>query len=353
MVGMSGAEVYRRTTARNPHVASVLMPDTGYAVMRAPEDVATPARYLAISAAPRGPIVTSHGHNDIFSFDLHADGTRFLGSPGHVAYGKSDARNYDQSTQAHNCLTVDDDEQVPLLTEWRWSGAAWPTVRRWKTTAEFDFFHAVHEGYYQYGKRQVLHARKFVFIKDPGYWVMLDWLESDAEHDYRVYFHAYSGGRLDAGGMMLGPDDGHRLAILPATHAPTPVEEVRSTGLDAYRAAHHLNASDYPVFVAQRRAADDCMAWVLFPLSPGQQRPRVRTLDAKLEGAPAPAHDVTAVEVAFDGITDRIAVCHLDYDAAMSFGDESASGIMAWHRRREGANVRTTTVSAADGVCGH
>ena len=127
---------------------------TGYAALRNSDGPG--ADYMAIAAAERGPIVTSHGHTDIFSLDVYAGGVRVIGEKGCAPYGENPARDYDQKTEAHTCLTVDGLDQVPIISEWRWAGQVRPAVRRWISEGDHDFFHGVHEGFYRWPERMVL-----------------------------------------------------------------------------------------------------------------------------------------------------------------------------------------------------
>ncbi len=351
-VGLEGAAAYAATRARNPQLASVLLGQTGYAALR--DGTAPDARYLAVAAADRGPIVTSHGHNDIFSLDVVANGVRFIGEMGCAPYGDTPGRDYDQKTEAHTCLAIDGMEQVPLLSEWRWSACAIPAVRRWISEDTHDFFHGVHEGYYRYREHETLHARKVFFVKAaPSYWVVLDWLESQPENNYRAYFHGCVPGRLDGTAILLGKDGGARLAILPPAGDAVTAACVTNAGLTAYIREKGLQAEEYPCFAYARRAASDCLVWVLVPLAPGAGVPQVRRLPVTLNGAAADAHAAVAVEIVFPGHTDTLCVSHRDYDADLCFGAERAWGFLAFRRRTAAGGVTLAVEhTMADGVCG-
>jgi len=351
-VGLVGAATYARTRPRDPDHTSVLMGATGYAAMR--DGDGPGACYMAMAAADRGPIVTSHGHNDIFAVEVHAAGVRFLGEMGCAPYGKSPGRMYDQSTEAHNCLAIEGMEQTPIVDEWRWAGCTIPAVRRWMSEDTHDFFHGVHEGYYRYPQHQTLHARKVLFVKaQPAYWVVMDWLESDVENTYCAYFHGCVPGRLEGLRIVLGEEGGVRLAVIPPEGDDISAERVSSEGLRAYMSEKELEPESYPCFVYRKRAASDCFVWVLMPLAAGQGMPQVRRLAVKLNGAEAAPHTACAVEVAFAGHTDRLCVSHKDFDARLDFGDESAWGHLAFRRARaDGVILLSFEHTMADGVCG-
>jgi len=181
-VGLSGAATYQTTRSRDPHQVSVLFGQTGYVAMRS--DDGPTAAYLAVAAADRGPIVTSHGHNDIFALDVHANGVRFLGEMGCAPYGTSPGRMYDQRTEAHNCLTVDGREQSPIVDEWRWSAVVTPAVRRWISCGTHDFFHGVE-----------IVVDRAQHLGNGG-WLILQFVSEGAQDPFGTFSIGFLGGEL-------------------------------------------------------------------------------------------------------------------------------------------------------------
>ena len=351
-VGLEGARAYAATPARDPELVSVLLGPTGYAALRNADTA--DAHYLAIAAADRGPMVTSHGHNDVFAVEVHALGTRFVGEMGCADYGDTPARRYDESTAAHSCLTIDGMEQAPLASEWRWRGHVLPAVRRWISEPTHDFFHGVHEGFYHYPEQNTLHARKVFFIKSaPSYWVVLDWLLSDVEHDVSVYWHGCVPGMLDDTTILLGQDTGPRLAILPPQGDAVRGDTVVSDGLSAYICQKQLDPAAYPCFAYRIRTASDCLCWVMAPLRPGEAPPRVERLPVTLNGASAPAHRATAVRIIGRDCVDTLCVSHTDYNAQLDAGGISLWGMLGFARANaSGARHLEIQHTVADGSCG-
>jgi hypothetical protein len=343
-VGLAGASTYTATRAQDPHHVSVLMGPTGYAALREDD------QNLAIAAADRGPIVTSHGHNDIFALDVCAGGVRFLGEAGCAPYGTSPGRQYDQTTAAHNTLTIAGQEQVPIIDEWRWSGHAIPQVRRWISAPTHDFFHGIHEGFYHYRQDETLHARKVFYLKG-GYWVVLDWLESNVERDYEAYFHGVVPGTIAEKTILLGDDT--RLAVIPPAGEELALEPVDDPGLRAYIEERGLDAASYPCFRYRTRATSTCLPWLLVPHAAGQPLPAVRRLPVTVNGLPEDAHGATALEIAFPDYTDYLCVSHKDYDGELAFAGMTCWGFLAFRRVDTAGNVLLAIEQAmADGVCG-
>ena len=351
-VGLTGARTYAATRARNPNHVSVLMGPTGYAALRSSD--APDANYLAVAAADRGPIVTSHGHNDVFALDVLASGVRFLGEMGCAPYGNTPGRDYDQKTEAHNCLTIEGMEQAPIINEWRWSGHAIPAVRRWITEPTHDFFHGVHEGFYNWSKHLTLHARKVFFVKsEPSYWVVFDWVESNIKNDYRIYFHGCVPGKLEGQAIMLGEAKGPRLAVMPPAEDRLAVRKVAPEGLKAYIREKDLDAKSYPCFAYARKAESHCFVWALMPLAPREPLPQVQRLPEVVNGIAEDAHGATAVQIAFRGVTDTLCVSHKDFDGDLEFGGQRSWGNLAFRRSARGkGEILAIDHTMADGVCG-
>ncbi|HOF87572.1 MAG TPA: alginate lyase family protein [Armatimonadota bacterium] len=343
-VGLAGAATYAATRARDPRHVSVLMGPTGYAALRDGD------QYLAIAAANRGPIVTSHGHNDVFALDVCAGGARVLGEDGCAPYGDSPGRLYDQTTAAHNTLTVDGGEQAVILDEWRWDSHVIPQVRRWISAPTHDFFHGVHEGYYHYRRESTLHARKVFFLKG-HYWAVLDWLEADREHAYQAYFHGLVPGAADGATVLLGAAP--RLAIIPPAGDALTLARVDDPGLSAYLEERRLDPDTHPCFRYEARAASTCLAWVLLPQSAPAPLPTVRRLPVTVNGLPEEAHGATALELRFPDYTDYLCVSHKDFDGELAFAGITTWGFLAFRRVDEAGNVLLEIEQTMmDGVCG-
>ena len=273
---------------------------------------------------------------------------------GRIEYGDSPGRQYDITTAAHTCVQVDGEEQVPLVGEWRWSQRVYPAIRRWISEGTHDFIHGVHEGYYRYPDHQTIHARKIFFIKSaPSYWVVMDWLESNTEREYRAFFHGCLPGELDDTTFLIGEPDGAQLAVIPPAGADVTAERVQDAGWHAYCLVQGIDPHSYPCVSYTTRAMKTCLVWVLAPVVPGQAKPRVTTLPATVNGAAQLPCDMTAIQVAFGDITDVLGMLHRDYDAALQVGDETGHGFLTFVRRDAvGAPLLTITHSVADGSCG-
>ncbi len=288
----------------------------------------------------------------MFSLEVHAGGTRFIGEMGAAPYGTSPGRNFDQTTAAHSTLTVDGQEQASIMNEWRWSTHVIPAVRRWISTETHDFFHGIHEGYYR--SCATLHARKIFFMKSaPSYWAVLDWLESEREHDYQVYFHGCEPGAIDGTSILFGTPGDRRLAVIPPEDERLSLRHEQNDGLTAYLTEKSLDAERHPCFAYSKHAASDCLAWVLMPCNAGTPLPRIRRLPVRINGLEEDAHGATAISIAFPQHTDVICISHKDFDSEMAYGDYQSWGWFSFRRiARDGVVTLTIEHRMADGVCG-
>lgn len=349
-VGLEGARSYANTPARSPRGRSVLLGPTGYVAMRSSENPG--AAYLAMAAAERGPIVTSHGHNDIFSMEVHAGGIRFIGEMGCAPYGTSPGRQYDESTEAHSCLTVKGEELVPIVSEWRWVHQLRPVITRWINTPAHDFVQGTHEGFYRWPDHQVLHARKIFFRKprhetETGYWVIMDWVESDREHEYAVYFHGCVPGVEAGAQVVLGDPKGLHMHVVPPEGDPVRLTRVDNAGYQAYVREKNLDPAQYPCFVYEQTAASHCFVWALLPVQKGGKVAKLKRVPVLQNGEPAGSADATAIELRWDDYAEILCVSHKPYDTHLEYAGRRAWGVLA-------CNVYglDRVHTAVDGVCG-
>ncbi len=147
---------------------------SGYYAMRNGWDLN--AQYLSMDAGPFG---TNHQHGDKLSITLSADGAPFIVDPGTSLYLSDEpGPRYDlRFGFLHNVITIDG---VDPNTGWDRHYAFDVLENRWVTNPVYDFL----EGTYEYRNNllNVMWRRSVVFIKD-HYWIMLDALYGEGEHE--------------------------------------------------------------------------------------------------------------------------------------------------------------------------
>jgi len=182
-------------SGQEPTFCSRSFPNAGFHIMRS--DWQPDARYLVADTGPHGG---PHGHEDKLSFELSAYGARFIVDSGSYTYNKDDPfRKYFVGSQGHNTVLVDQGSQVR-----RWDPRHYtPFVENvvhgaWYSSGELDLATGRYdEGYAPFdvspppgpvSRLSAAHQRDFLFIK-PDYWLLADYLESDARRTYTFLFH--------------------------------------------------------------------------------------------------------------------------------------------------------------------
>ena len=159
---------YAAVPAVPPNTGSVLLPDARYAVMRTgwkPED-----KYFLFNAAPWGG-----GHNHLDRMEILAyAGRDLLIDPGMYSYDAPLARTYFRKSEAHNVVTIDNQEQpMPPAAK----------LLSWHTSPEADFVSG--DVLEPNGGR---HQRSVLFVR-PDYWVVVDHVYGVGTHEISRLFH--------------------------------------------------------------------------------------------------------------------------------------------------------------------
>ena len=152
-------DAYEKVKAEIPAYTSVLLPDTGWAVMRQSWD--TDALYMFFDY---GRDEAWHSHPDFGSFNIWAHGRPIVTECGRSgAYEADISKRWYKQTIAHNTVMVDSRSMRKCVDN---------RLNRWWTGDGYDFADATSDGYRWIG---VLHNRRVVFVK-PDYWIITDFL---------------------------------------------------------------------------------------------------------------------------------------------------------------------------------
>ncbi len=184
----------------DPDFTSVLLPDTGWAVMRDGWD--EDSGYLLFDYGGHG---AWHGHYDKMNIIMYADGVGWVldaGASPHYCVYIEEHNEWHKQTIAHNTVMIDNKSQ----------DAVTGTLRRWMTQNDFDLVSASHDGYEGFAHtRTVFHPRG-------EYFIISDFISSSdsVEHDYSWLLHVYAEpGELDTTSMNF-TKEGKGLLVLPA-----------------------------------------------------------------------------------------------------------------------------------------
>ena len=134
---------------------------------------------------------TAHRHNSRLSFELFAGGRTFIADPGTYLYSASaEWRNRFRGTAYHNTVMVDGVEMdhLPPNSLFRVDVYADVKVNTWRSTEEFDFLDAEHDGYGRLPD-PVTHRRRIYFDKKSCFWIIRDELLGKGIHEFELFFH--------------------------------------------------------------------------------------------------------------------------------------------------------------------
>lgn len=179
-----------------PAEDSIVFEDAGVFVMRSGwtrED-----SWLLFDCGPHGGF---HGHEDMLSIELFANGQLFVGDPGSYTYDKNDPfRAYFVGSHSHNTVLVDGKSQAR-----RWQLAHAVPARasgpwgKWLSTPQLDAASGAYsDGYGRLNTARgvaealvedVSHERHVLFVKS-GYWLVIDGLSGANEHRFDLLYHA-------------------------------------------------------------------------------------------------------------------------------------------------------------------
>jgi len=188
LLGPDGLDAFDALQPAPPAEApSRLFADGGYAVMR--NGWAADDHQLIFDVGPLGcPVSGGHGHADLLSVQCAVFGEPYLVDAGTYCYaGDPVSRSYFRSTAAHSALVVDGESQASPAGPFRWTERPGARLREWRSTPELEFADAEHRAYVGLAGGGAVHRRRVVFVKG-RYWVVVDDLEGDGEHQVDLQF---------------------------------------------------------------------------------------------------------------------------------------------------------------------
>jgi hypothetical protein len=165
-----------------PAQVSVHFPWGGHSVMRS--DWGPEAWHLFFDAGPTG---VSHQHEDKLNIDVSAFGRDFITDGGKGLYIPDKWRSYFLSTGSHNTILIDGQGQrrIPMVDTHRAKEAM---TNRWITDSKIDFASGTYKNGYGSQHIPVIHSR-YVLFKKKEYWLVLDFLEGDENHQFEAVYH--------------------------------------------------------------------------------------------------------------------------------------------------------------------
>ena len=310
----------------------------GYSVMRS--DWKRNGRYLLFDG---GPIGETHQHEDKLNVEVHAYATTFIVDPGIASYMLDEWTEYYRTSDSHNILKVDGKPQNRRALSPETYTASEPQDNGWVTTEAFDFVRGTYtEGFGDPPDRSVVHERKVLFVRDPGfgggdYWMIADSLTGEGAHRYEALWHfmpmriiidpetkAARTRRLGRSNLDLIPLQPEKLHAEIVTGASSPVQ-----GWIAGGARDRDNIPSPAVIYTRHGRLPVNLGWALLPY-PGGDVPQIQIEDlpVRRRARDARSTDATGLRaVGPDGREDTAMISHVP--GVMRFGPYEFDGDLA------------------------
>jgi uncharacterized heparinase superfamily protein len=189
----------------------------------------------------------NHKHNDLLSFEFHADGAALIVDPGSYVYTSNpDERNRFRATAYHNTLRIDGSEQNDLRLDYlfRMFETSKTEHVRFENDAQQTSYVGRHTGYERLSAGPVTHEREFQLKKARRTLLITDRLTGSGRHTLAWHFHLAPGvavpaprpGRVElvAGGAAWAMDMPRdvTIAVTDAWYSPSYGVRVPCTAID-------------------------------------------------------------------------------------------------------------------------
>lgn len=149
-------QVWEELSGENVHPSETFaLSDAGYYGLRRENE------YVLVDVGKVAPDeLPGHGHGDLFSFEWTIDAQRVVVDAGVYEYNPGQRRAYSRSTQAHNTVTVDGEDQCEFWNAFRMGRRARVTRENYQKTETGFRLTGRHDGYRHLAGRPV-HERTF------------------------------------------------------------------------------------------------------------------------------------------------------------------------------------------------
>lgn len=162
LLGAEGLKTLDKLRAELPAQVSKPFTDGGFFVMR--DSWKRRGTFILIDCGSHGFLSGGHAHADALGFVMSMAGEPVFVDSGTYKYASEPAeRNYFRSSQAHNCLTVNDESSSLSRGPWDWTSVAECRLLEWREDQASVFFRGTHDGFKRFGveyEREILLRRK-------------------------------------------------------------------------------------------------------------------------------------------------------------------------------------------------
>ena len=287
-------------------------------------------RFLILDCGPLGD--GSHGHADLLSVEIAADGRPLVVDPGRYTYSEGDPnwRHWFKGTAAHNTVTVDRLDQTPYSPGKPRGPVARGVFLGRHRGPGLDIL----QGEATSPCYEVVHARRVLFVADE-YWLIEDRLRGQRSHRYDLRFHLapeFWGQTAVETGQESTSVRTPGLALIVAPRLQALIEE-------GWVAPSYGVKVPAPVvsLVAEGRA-DMTFLTLLVPLAPAVPAPRIRVHRADA---------TTIVEVRGTGADGRMRdwIGWHESIGPLDLGPLRLRAVAGWVRQAEHGAVVTSGVA--------
>lgn len=214
---------------------SRLFAESGYAILRG--DERHDQQYLIFDCGPQSHglhsdeiVSTAHGHADALSFTLCAHGAPLLIDSGMWCYnGELNWQNHFRSGMAHNTITVDGRSACRIVGRLGYSHVPVVAQSVYISQTDYTFVEATYVGF-----ECALRHRRGIFYRHGDYWLIIDRLAGDGEHEIDRWFHFAPEAELrrQSQQIIMRRAD-HKNLVLQDLNAPQVVAEIFQGGAQA------------------------------------------------------------------------------------------------------------------------
>jgi hypothetical protein len=189
-----GVEAVRRLAqlkqrGRNRPRPRLQFAESGYYLLGTAFDTPDEVRLLVDSGSLGYLSIAAHGHADALSIVLGIGDREILIDPGTYAYHTDPAwRRYFRSTQAHNTVGIDGEDQSIQAGNFMWTNHAHARCIEFEAGSDLQRFVGEQYGY-QRLQDPVVHRREIVFDARRQFIEVIDMLRCDGEHRARRAWH--------------------------------------------------------------------------------------------------------------------------------------------------------------------
>ncbi len=342
LTGVAGLRAFDALRAASPAQLSIVLPSSGYAVLRTAWD--RTADFVCVDCGPQAAGLrhdaipsAAHGHADCLSLIAALGGRRVLVDPGFFCYnGDPEWEVHFRRSAAHNTVVVDGRDQATHVAKMAWSETYNAAIDGFSTKdAAVGWIQAHHDGYTRL-PGGVVHKRS-VWLRPDGYVLIYDEITSSGAHRATASFQfapgeleTFAASALYDGRFELAWACTDRASAAPARGGTSPDAGWIATSLGVRAPAPRLKIE---FAFAGGRAA---LLTVLADRERGASASRLRVATGR-HGGPGQALTATIEGPAWrdhvyatDGTTARVGSCSTDATLAVVRTTDGCAASGCW-----------------------